>query len=101
MRTVDRRLDALQTELGQVRARSARAEAALTSANRSLAALRFELAGTQAHQFDQGVSIGAVQSCLGGVQSALNDIALGFPGQATTALHNVAGSCATAGASEG
>lgn len=99
--STDHRLEEIEAELKAVRARWGTAETALEAANRSLAALRFELAGTQNHQFDQGVSIGAVQSCLGGVQAALNDIALGFPGQATAALHNVAGSCATAGVSEG
>ncbi len=101
VRTVDRRLQTVEAELGRVHARSTSARATLESANRALAALRFELAGTQAQQFDQGVSIGSVQSCLGGVQSALNDIALGFPGQATAALHGVAATCAAAGASEG
>lgn len=101
VRSVDHQIDRIDAGLAQVTARSRRAETALESANRSLAALRFELAATQAHQFDEGVSIGAVQSCLGGVQAALNDIALGFPGQATAALHKVAGSCATAGASGG
>lgn len=101
VRSVDHQIDKIDAGLAQVTARSQGAETALESANRSLAALRFELAATQAHQFDEGVSIGAVQSCLGGVQSALNDIALGFPGQATAALHKVAGSCATAGAAAG
>ena len=101
VRSLNHQIDQIDAELARVSARSRGAETALESANRSLAALRFELAATQARQFDQGVSIGAVQSCLGGVQTALNDIALGFPGQATGALHKVAGSCATAGASEG
>jgi hypothetical protein len=101
VQSLDHQIDQIDAELARVSAHSRGAETALESANRSLAALRFELAATQAHQFDQGVSIGAVQSCLGGVQAALNDIALGFPGQATAALHKVAGSCATAGATEG
>ncbi|MGH9090550.1 MAG: hypothetical protein ACRDZR_04080 [Acidimicrobiales bacterium] len=42
-----------------------------------------------------------MQSCLGGVQAALNDIALGYPGQAAAALQAVSGSCAAAGATVG
>jgi|GEM_PF-3772017 len=90
-----------EASLASVLSQSAAANQTLGSVNGQLAAERNQLSQQQKNLFIQGVSISALDTCLGGVESALNEVALNDQSGAASTLQSVSSSCRTAGASSG
>ncbi len=83
----------------QLTAASGRAETAahgLASATAQLAADQARLARAQADVFAKGVSISQLDTCLAGVEAALNQISLGDQSGAGASLSGVAAHCRAA-----
>ena len=59
------------------------------------------LAAAQAHVTQQASLIGSLKTCLGGVEQALNALAVENQPQAIAALNSVSSQCTTAEASSG
>lgn len=99
-RTTLKRTDALlssaRAKLAAVETQSAEAEQALTGVDGQLAAAQADLARAQADVVDQGVSISALDTCLAGVEQALNQISLGDPSGAAATLQGVGAACQAA-----
>ncbi len=95
------RLGRTEASLATVLDQSAAADRTLGSVNAALAAERSQLAQQQRNLFIQGVSISALDTCLGGVESALNEVALNDQPGAISTLQGVSADCRTAGASGG
>jgi Tfp pilus assembly protein PilX len=114
-RQVTRQLDQSQMVLGSANAALATTgahlrasaasnvhqQAALATATAQLASVRDQLSSAQKNLFVQGVSIAAVDTCLGGVEAALNQIAVNDPSGAAASLNQVSTSCKSAEASGG
>ena len=95
------RLGRTEASLATVLGQSLSDRRTLGSVNAALAAERSQLAQQQQNLFIQGVSISALDTCLGGVESALNEVALNDQPGAISTLQGVSASCRTAGASGG
>ncbi len=114
--------DRAQTSLGMTRRQTQSVSARLTAMERNLALLTTQegddstalsqdasqLKGAQAalatdetHVSQQASQIISLQTCLGGVEQALNALAVGSQSQAIAALHAVSSSCSAAAASNG
>jgi cell division protein FtsL len=72
------------------------AKATLDAESAALAADQKQLATAQANVYSNGVSIGNLDTCLSGVQKALNLISLGNQAGGAVALSDVATSCQSA-----
>jgi hypothetical protein len=68
----------------------------LATTSTGLSATQRQVAADQAGQFDQGIDVGALDSCLTGVEAALDFIAVNRDGDVASALRGVASSCRTA-----
>ena len=79
--------------LGTVTTQSAAAARTLASVSAQLAADQAQLARAQADLFTNGVSISQLDTCLAGVEQALNQIALGNESGAESTLDGVASNC--------
>jgi hypothetical protein len=103
-------LDATRAELHHTLAQVAGARNVLAAADahseaaaHTLAGLSAQLSTDQAHlaqaqinQYSKGVSISELDTCLAGVEQALNQIALGNQSGAATTLDGVAANCRSA-----
>ena len=94
LRTTRQELDVVN---GQVRTDSA----ALTQDTTQLQGVQKVLTNAQAAVDKQTSAIGALQACLGGVEQALNALAVGDQDRAIAALNATSTSCANAVASDG
>jgi hypothetical protein len=72
------------------------ARRALASTSAQLSADQAKLAADQVDVFSKGVSISQLDTCLSGVEQALNQISLGDPTGAATTLNGVAANCRAA-----
>ena len=70
-------------------------QASVASSLTQLAATEQKLSGTNVVAFLQGIGIGTLETCLGGVAHAYQQIAVGQNARATDALAAVATACAT------
>jgi hypothetical protein len=57
---------------------------------------RSALSAAQAHVFEQALLLGSLHTCLGGVERALNALAVGSQAKAAASLGAVSSSCAAA-----
>jgi hypothetical protein len=89
-----RDLDVLKTQVGNDTAAFNQDAAQLLGAQTSLAA-------AQAHVTQQSSLIGSLQTCLGGVEQALNALSVGRQSRAIVALNSVSSKCTAAEASSG
>lgn len=94
LRELSRDLRVLQTQVGSDTTALSQDSSALIGAQTSLSA-------AQAHVSQQASLITSLQSCLVGVEQALNQLAVGKQGAAISALNAVATSCTAAEASSG
>ncbi len=89
-----RDLDVLKTQVGNDTTALSQDAAQLLGAQTSLAA-------AQAHVTQQASLIGSLQTCLGGVEQALNALSVGMQSRAIAALNSVSSKCSAAEASSG
>ena len=95
------RLAWTEAHLASLLEHSASTHRTLGTVSGQLTAERDQLAQQQKDLFVQGVSISALDQCLGGVEAALNQVAVNDQSGAASTLQGVASSCQTAGASGG
>ena len=84
--------------LALLSARVANDSAAATQDANQLKAAQAELTALLEHVTQQTALIGSLQTCLGGVERALNALSVGRPDQVIAALQAVKSSCSAAGA---
>jgi len=101
LRGTDATLRRTQAALAVMTLDNHNSQAALEKRQSQLAAVRTQLSSDQKNLFVQGVSISDVDTCLGGVEAALNEIAVNDPSGAATSLGQVSQSCQRAEASGG
>lgn len=94
-------LSVTDARLAAVRGESDAARRTLGVLTAELSGERAQLARQQSNLYVQGVSISALDTCLGGVEAALNEVGLNDQAGAVTSLNGVSASCRTAGASVG
>ena len=94
-RTVDR-ARAAEARLAAVQAQATSAAHLLSTETAQLASVQAQLASTEANVFANGVSINDLDTCLSGVEQALNQISLNDQGDAATTLNGVAAACRAA-----
>ncbi len=101
----DRQTKSVSGELAQLRAtlallsaRVANDSAAATQDANQLKAAQAELTALQEHVTQQTALMDSLQTCLGGVERALNALSVGRPDQVIAALQAVKSSCSAAGA---
>ena len=82
--------------LAAVTAQATSAAHLLATETGQLASVQSQLATTEANVFANGVSINDLDTCLSGVEQALNQISLNDQTGAATTLNGVAGSCRAA-----
>jgi hypothetical protein len=82
--------------LATVTAQSTAAATTLATETSQLAAAQAQLASTEANVFANGVSINSLDTCLAGVEQALNQISLADESGAATTLDGVAAACRAA-----
>jgi beta-xylosidase len=70
-------------------------QASVASSLAQLAATEQKLSGTNSVAFLQGIGIGTLETCLGGVEHAYQQIGLGDNAQAARAISSVATACST------
>jgi hypothetical protein len=99
--TSRRALHAAEVQLATVTAQRQTVRRAVVAATTQLAALRAELVSDEKSIYIQGVSIYTLQTCLDGVDDALNLIAINDTGEAVAALNQVQASCAAVDADAG
>jgi hypothetical protein len=90
------KLSAARGRLAAVQSQSDTAGQALSAASTRLATAQSQLARAQANVSTQGVSISNLDTCLAGVEKALNQIALGDQSEAAATLQSVASNCQAA-----
>ena len=96
LQQADRTLLAVHRELIRTDGLADDAARTLTAETAQLTSVRAELTAAEADQFDNGVSIADLTTCLSGVQQALNQISLGDAGGAAASLNGVASTCRAA-----
>ncbi len=94
-------LSADSTALAEDTSQLEAARDALADDTSRLQAAQRSLAGAQAHVSDQTSTIGDLQACLGGVEQALNALAVDDQISVINALESVSTTCASAVASNG
>ena len=82
--------------LGSVTAQSAAAARTLATETSQLAAVEAQLAATEANVHADGVSIDDLDTCLSGVEQALNEISIDDQHGAASTLDGVAAPCRAA-----
>lgn len=90
-----------RADLSTVDGRIGESTVALAKDTAQLKVVRAALAQAEATRADQGGDIDNLQTCLGGVQSALNAISVGDQSHGLAQLIAVATACGTAAASSG
>ena len=85
-----------ESRLAAVTAQATSAAHLLSTETAQLASVQSQLASTEANVFANGVSINNLDTCLSGVEQALNEISLGDQHDAATTLNGVAASCRAA-----
>ena len=85
-----------ESALGAVTGQATAAARVLATETQQLASVQSQLAATEANVFANGVSINDLDTCLSGVEQALNEISLGDQHGAATTLNGVAASCRAA-----
>jgi hypothetical protein len=85
-----------ERHLGTVAAESTAAGATLSTETAQLTAAQAQLASTEADVFTNGVSISQLDTCLAGVERALNQISLNDQQGAAASLDGVATACRAA-----
>ena len=94
-------LATVRGDLNAVNGQVSQSTTALADDALELLAAQNALTQAQAHVATQGSSITALQSCLAGVEQALNALSVGDQGSALAALEVSTASCQTAVASSG
>jgi hypothetical protein len=94
LQDVSRDLSVLKTQVGSD-------TTALSQDSSQLLGAQTSLSAAQAHVTQQASLITSLQSCLVGVEQALNELAIGNRASAIAALNAVSGSCTSAEASSG
>ncbi len=92
----DAQLNAARHRLTAVQSQSDTAGRALSAASSRLATAQSQLARAQADVSTQGVSISNLDTCLAGVEKALNQLALADQPGAAATLQSVASNCRAA-----
>ncbi len=100
-RSVSGELGRLHAALALLSARVASDTAAANQDTNQLKAAQTELSDLEAHVTQQKAQIGSLQTCLGGVERALNALSVGRPDHAIQALQAVTSSCQSAAAGSG
>ena len=98
---VSARLATLRRNLGLLTAQVGSDTTALNQDASQLKGAQVALAAAEAHVSQQSSQISSLETCLGGVERALNALAIGRKGRAITALQSVSASCSSAAASSG
>lgn len=98
---VEASLAGARGELAAVDGQVGAATVALQQDSAELQAARSALTDAQAHVWQQTSTIGALNTCLGGVEQALNALSVDDQGHAIAALQAVASSCGQVTASRG
>jgi hypothetical protein len=93
---VTRDLGVARTDLHLVRQQVGNDTTALSQDTSQLEGARAALSAAQAHVFDQASLLNSLHTCLGGVEQALNALAVGLPSKAADALKWVATPCSDA-----
>lgn len=99
--TVSAELNELSRDLRVLKTQVGSDTTALNQDASQLLGAQTSLSAAQAHVTQQASLIGSLQTCLGGVEQALNALAVGNQPQAIAALNAVSSSCTAAEASSG
>jgi endonuclease/exonuclease/phosphatase (EEP) superfamily protein YafD len=99
--TVSAQLTELTRDLRVLRTQVGNDTTALNQDAAQLLGAQTSLSAAQAHVTQQASLIGSLKTCLGGVEQALNALAVGNQPQAIAALNAVSSSCTAAEASSG
>jgi hypothetical protein len=94
-------LATLQQQLAAVNDQVSQTNGDVSSDTSQLESVRAAIVAAQGHLVQQGRSIVSLQSCLDGVEQALNALSVGDDGSAIAALNGGAASCQSAVASDG
>ena len=100
-RTVTRQLDEVRRDLKILETQVGSDSTALSQDSSQLLGAQTSLTAAQAHVTQQKSLITSLQTCLVGVEQALNELAVGKQSNAIAALNFVAESCTAAEASSG
>ncbi len=100
-RTVSGQLQELRRDLRVLKTQVGSDTTALSQDSSQLLGAKTSLSAAQTHVDQQASLITSLQSCLVGVEQALNELAVGNQGRAITALNAVSASCTAAEASSG
>jgi hypothetical protein len=93
---VSRQLATARTDLRLVTQQVGNDTTALAQDTSQLQGARSALSAAQAHVFEQASLLNSLHECLGGVEQALNALAVGNQSKAADALKWVSASCSTA-----
>jgi hypothetical protein len=99
--TVSVHLEVLQRDLSVLKTQVGSDTTALNQDSSQLLGAQTSLSAAQAHVTQQASLITSLQTCLIGVEQALNELAVGKQSNAIAALNSVSSSCAAAEASSG
>lgn len=99
--TVSAHLDVLQRDLRVLRTQVGSDTTALNQDSSQLLGAQTSLSAAQAHVTQQASLINSLQTCLIGVEQALNELAVGKQSTAIAALNSVSSSCTAAEDSSG
>jgi hypothetical protein len=99
--TASARLEVLRSDLRVLKTQLGSDTTALNQDSSQLLGARTSLSAAQTHVGEQASLITSLQTCLGGVEQALNQLSVGKQPGAIAALNSVSSSCATAEASSG
>ncbi len=100
-RTVSAQLQELSRGLSVLKTQVGSDTTALSQDSSQLLGAQTSLSAAQAHVTQQASLITSLQSCLVGVEQALNELAIGNRASAIAALNAVSASCTSAEASSG
>ena len=100
-RAVSGQLEELRRDLRVLKTQVGNDTTALSQDSSQLLGAKTSLSAAQTHVDQQASLITSLQSCLVGVEQALNELAVGDQGRAITALNAVSASCTAAEASSG
>jgi hypothetical protein len=99
--TVTAQLDEVRRDLNILETQVGSDSTALSQDSSQLLGAQTALAAAQAHVTQQASLITSLQTCLVGVERALNELAVGKQSNAIAALNSVSASCTAAEASSG
>ncbi len=98
---VSRELDAARADLELLTHQVGSDTAALSQDTSALQGAQGALTAAEAHESQQATLLSSLNTCLGGVEQALNALAVGNQPSAIAALHGVSQSCSAAVAASG